>query len=158
MLIGGLLLNLSLIAFVLKASTCFFPWSSIVFICFLKAFPLKEKVNLACSILCFWSDGNISSPVRYSHLWILPDDQADILAATLLISYCSFLPLIWSLNVVIFIIWFSLNLKGLSNASVASLTKQKYGSAVHFLWILTKVFSAKYLMIDLMQFVEVLFC
>ena len=31
-----------------------------------------------------------------------------------------------------------LNLKGLSDASVASLTKKEYGSAVHFLWILMK--------------------
>ena len=33
---------------------------------------------------------------------------------------------------------FFLNLKGLSDASVASLTKKEYGSAVHFLYILTK--------------------
>ena len=31
-----------------------------------------------------------------------------------------------------------LNLKGLSDAGVASLTKKEYGSAVHFLWILMK--------------------
>ena len=30
---------------------------------------------------------------------------------------------------------FFLNLKGLSDASVASLTKKEYGSAVHFLYI-----------------------
>ena len=40
---------------------------------------------------------------------------------------------------------FFLNLKGLSDASVASLTKKEYGSEVLFLN-------------DLVQFVEVLFC
>ena len=33
---------------------------------------------------------------------------------------------------------FFLNLKGLSDASAASLTKKEYGSAVHFLYILMK--------------------
>ena len=33
---------------------------------------------------------------------------------------------------------FFLNLKGLSDTSVASLTKSEYGSAVYFLWILMK--------------------
>ena len=33
---------------------------------------------------------------------------------------------------------FVLNLKGLPDASVVSLTKNEYGSAVHFLWILMK--------------------
>ena len=33
---------------------------------------------------------------------------------------------------------FFLNLKGLSDASVASLTRKEYGSEVHFLWILMK--------------------
>ena len=33
---------------------------------------------------------------------------------------------------------FFLNLKGLSDASVVSLTKKEYGLTVHFLWILVK--------------------
>ena len=33
---------------------------------------------------------------------------------------------------------FFLNLEGLSDASVASLTKKEYGSSLHFLWILIK--------------------
>ena len=33
---------------------------------------------------------------------------------------------------------FFLNLKGLSDASVVSLTKNEYGSTVHFLYILAK--------------------
>ena len=33
---------------------------------------------------------------------------------------------------------FVLSLKGLSDASVVSLTKKEYVSAVHFLWILMK--------------------
>ena len=49
-----------------KASTCFLPWSSIVFICFSKAFSKGESANVAYSIICCWLDGNISSLVRYS--------------------------------------------------------------------------------------------
>ena len=49
-----------------KASICFIPWSSVVFIFFSNALPSGEYVNLACSIIPLWSDGNISSPVRYS--------------------------------------------------------------------------------------------
>ena len=33
---------------------------------------------------------------------------------------------------------FFLNLKGLSDASIASFAKKEYGSEVHFLWILMK--------------------
>ena len=69
--------DLHVVAFVFKFSkafTCFLPWSSIIFICFSKAFPKGEQVNFACSIICCWLDGNISSPVRYSCFWILSDD------------------------------------------------------------------------------------
>ena len=34
-----------------KASTCFIPRSSIVFVSFSKAFPNGEYANLACSII-----------------------------------------------------------------------------------------------------------
>ena len=78
-----------------KASTYFFCCSSIVFICFWNALPSEEYVKLTCSIILLWSDGNISSPVRYWYLLILPDDNADILTASLFILYCSFLSIIW---------------------------------------------------------------
>ena len=52
----------------LFVSTCFFPCSSIVFVCFSKAFPNREYVNLACLISLLLSNGDISSPARYSHL------------------------------------------------------------------------------------------
>ena len=84
-----------------KASTWFFTWTSIVFVCFSKALPRVELENLDCSIICFWLEGNISSPVIYSYLLILPDDMADIFAASLLILYCSFSSLIWSSIVMI---------------------------------------------------------
>ena len=67
---------------------------------------------------------------------ILPDGKADVLAASLLRSYCSFSFLIWSLIVIFYYMCskrFFLNLKGLSDASVVSLTKKEYGSAVRFL-------------------------
>ena len=62
-----------------EASTYFFPCSSIVFICFPNALRSREYINLACSIILLRSDGNISPLVRYSHLSILSDDNANIL-------------------------------------------------------------------------------
>ena len=61
------------------------------FIYFSNVLPRGEYVNLASSIILLWSDGNIYSPVRYSYLLNLPDDNADIFAAYLLTSYCSFI-------------------------------------------------------------------
>ena len=73
-----------------KASKYFIPWSLIVFICFSNALSRGEYEDFACSIILIWSDGNLSSPVRYSYLSILPDNNTNIFAASLLISYCSF--------------------------------------------------------------------
>ena len=41
-----------------KASTCFIPRSSIVFICFSSALPSGEYANLACSITLLWNFHN----------------------------------------------------------------------------------------------------
>ena len=82
---------------------CFSHWSSVVFICFSKAFPKGEWVNFVCSIICYWLDCNISSPVRYSYLRRFPDDLADISATFLLISYRHFSSLIWLLIVILII-------------------------------------------------------
>ena len=73
-----------------KAFICLFSYSSIVFVCFSKAFRNGEYANLACSNTSLWSGGSISSPVRYSYLSIFLDDNADIFAASQLISYCNF--------------------------------------------------------------------
>ena len=54
----------------LIAFICFSIWSSIAFVYFFKVFPKEKYINLACSIIWLWSDGNISSPVRYSYLSI----------------------------------------------------------------------------------------
>ena len=89
-------------------------------------------------------DDNISLPVRYSYLCFLPDDKADIIAASLLISYYSFPSLILSLIVTIlyykielhpreFTLYTKkvfLNFKGLFDGSVVSLAKKEYGSEV----------------------------
>ena len=56
-----------------------------------------EYINLACSVNLVWSGGNISLLVRQLHLPILPDDNGNIFAASLLISYCSFFSL-YTLN------------------------------------------------------------
>ena len=84
-----------------KASTWFFRCSSVVYICFSSALARGESVKLACFIILLWSDGNISSPVRYSFLSVLSDDNADVFDASLLISYCSFSSLILSSTVMI---------------------------------------------------------
>ena len=104
------------------APTCFY-------ISFPKAFPKGEYANLACSIICLLLKGNISSPVRYSHLLIFPDDNADIFAASLLLSYCSFSSLILSSVAMIrFYVLFGryfLKRKELSDARVASITRKR---------------------------------
>ena len=75
--------------------------------------------------------------VRYSFLSILPDDNADILAASLLISNCSFSSLILSSIVMVSVHIPSerLLLKGkrLSDAKEVSITKEEYGFRVHLI-------------------------
>ena len=48
------------------AFICFLPWSLIAFVCFSKAFSKREYVNFGYPITLLWSEGNMSSPVRYS--------------------------------------------------------------------------------------------
>ena len=117
-------------------SICFFPCSSTVFVCFSNALLTEEYVNFAYSIILLWSDGNISSPLIYSYLSILPDDNANIFVASQLISHCSFSALILSSIVVInFYISnrFFLKREELSDGGVVSITKKEYCSAVDFL-------------------------
>ena len=76
------------------AAICSFPCSSIVFVCFSNVLRRGKNVSLASYIFLLWSDDNISSPVRNSYLSIFPDDQADVFAASILISYCNFSSLI----------------------------------------------------------------
>ena len=113
------------------------PWSSIAFICFSNALPSGKYGNLACSIIQLWSDGNISLPVRCSYLSILPDDNAYIFAASLLILYCSFssLILLWILMISFYILFkrFFLKCEELYDAIIVSITKKEYSFAVHFL-------------------------
>ena len=81
--------------------------------------------------------GNISPPVRYSYLSVFTDDNADIFVSSLLILYCSLSSLILSSIVTIGFYVFSIILllkrAGLYDATVASITKQEYGFAEHFL-------------------------
>ena len=60
----------------------FFSWSSIVIVCFSEDLPGAEQVNLACSVICFWLEVNIYSPVRHSYLSTLPDDRVDMFVAS----------------------------------------------------------------------------
>ena len=117
----------------------FSPWSSIAFICFSNALPRGEYVNLAYSVIVIWSDGNISSPVRYFIIFysILADDSTDIFVGSVLLLYYTFSSLILSSMVMInFYIHskiFFLKHEELSNGRVVSITKKEYVFVVHFL-------------------------
>ena len=134
-----------------STSVYFSPWSSIIFVCFSRAFPKEESANLACSIICLWLEGNIFSPVRYSYFSIFLDDNAVIFAASLLISYYNFSSLIlWSIVMISFYILserFFLKCKGLFDARVTSITKKEYGFAAHF-YIDSLSFESQYLIND----------
>ena len=109
-----------------------------VFICFSNALPRGEYVNFNCSIIILlWSDGNISSPVRYSYLSIFPDDNVDISAASHLISYCNFpsliLPSVVMINFYIVSKRFFLKRGELSVGRVVSVNKKEYGTTVDIL-------------------------
>ena len=118
------------------ACICFFPCFSAVFICFSKAFPKGEHLNLTCSKNLLWWDSNMPSPVRYSYLSIFTDCNADTFAAYLLTSYCSFSGLILSLIVMISFHILSKGLflkrEWLCDVKVASITKKECGFAVPF--------------------------
>ena len=122
-----------------KASTC-------CCVCFSKTCPKGEYVNLACSIIYLQLEGNIALPIRYSYLSILPDNKADIFAASLLILNCNFSSLILlSVLIISFHVLskrFFLKREGLSGARVVSITKKEYGFAVHFFVKIHKVFKA----------------
>ena len=112
----------------------FFPCSLNVFVCFSNALPSGQYVNFACSVILLWSDGNISSPVIYSYLSILPGDNADIFTASLLISDYSFRSLtLASIAIINFYIVskrFFLKREELSDGRVLLITKKEYGSVV----------------------------
>ena len=73
---------------------------------------------------------------------ILPNDNADIFAASLLIAYCSLSSLIFSsIGMISFYILSKklfLERKGLPDARVVTITNFKYAFAVYFLQIFIK--------------------
>ena len=113
-----------------KAPTCFS-------VCFSKAFHKGEYANLARSIICLRQEGIIYLRVRYSYLTTFPDDNADIFATSLLISYCSFSSVILSSILItgfyILSKRFFLKRERLSDTRLASITKKEYSFTVHFL-------------------------
>ena len=125
--------------------------SSTVFVCFSKPFPKGEWTNLACSITFLWSGGSISSPARNSYLSIFPYNKANIFAASLLVSYCSFLFLMLLLIVmVIFYILserFFLKRKRLCDVRVALITKSEYGIEKVNIWWMIKCNLLKFLFV-----------
>ena len=90
--------------------------------------PFKFLTFLKCLKEVLKRGTNISSPVRYSHLSTLPDDNAAIFAASVLMSYCNFSSLNLSSTVLInFYILskrFFMKHEGLSDARVASITEK----------------------------------
>ena len=107
------------------------------FYLFFKWFTERRILNFACSVILLWSDGSTSSPVRYSYLLILLDDNADIFAASLLISYYSFSSLI--LSSIVMIRFYILSKRffpkreELSDARVVPITKKEHSFAAHLL-------------------------
>ena len=106
-------------------------WTTNVFICFSNALPRGEYINLVCSIILLWSDGNVSSTVRNSYLSILPHDYADIIAASLLRLYYTFSSVI--LSSVVMISFYTFKSEELSDGRVVSTTKNEYSFPVHCL-------------------------
>ena len=70
---------------ILKHQLIFVFDIQLFFACFSKGSPNEDEVNLFCSIICFWLEGNISLPVSYPFLSIFSDNKADIFAASVLI-------------------------------------------------------------------------
>ena len=128
-----------------KVSTCFS-------VCFPTVVPNRDYANLACSIICLWLEGNISSPARYWYLSVFPENNAYIFSACLLIPYCYFSCLILSsipiTNFNILSRRLFLKPKGLTGARVASVTKKECGFVIHMLWILIKSLKSIILMND----------
>ena len=105
------------------------------FYLFCVCFSTRRTCRLTCSII--WTDGNVYSSVKYSYSSILIHENADIFAAALLISHCSFSAKIVSSVVVITfsILSKTMHLKHglLSAGKIVSFTKKKNGFAAHFL-------------------------
>ena len=99
-----------------------------LFVC-QKIFINENKKTFFVILFFFDKKKNISSPVRYSHLSIF-SDSANIFAASLLRSYCSF-----SLLISFYILSrrFFLKGEGLSNKKIRLITKKEYDFAIHFL-------------------------
>ena len=85
----------------------------------------------------------MSLTVRYSYLSILPDDNADNLAASFSISYCGFSSQNFSSVVMISFDILSerllLKCKGLPNVRLVSLTKKEYGLTIYSLYRFRKL-------------------
>ena len=110
------------------------------------------------SIILLWSEDKISSPVRYSYLPILPDDNGDIFYASLLIYLQSYYQLIS-----FYILSNRLFLKGkeLSDRRKASVTKKESRFSVHFYtsWMIKWDFLIwNFHIIKCMQFSLTSFC
>ena len=101
----------------------------LLLIFFLNVLPSGEYVNLVCSVILPWWDGNIFSPVKYSYLSILPENNADVFAASLLMLYGSFLS--WCLSSIVMINFYILpkrlflKREELSDERAVSITKKE---------------------------------
>ena len=130
MLLPSLLLvkAYSLLFWFVMASICFFLTLQL-FLFFFKCFT---KRGICTLFLLYYS----TLITRNKFISILPDDNADVFAVSLLISNCSFLPLVLSLivkiNLYIASKRFFLKREWLSDARVLPITKKEYGFAVHF--------------------------
>ena len=94
-------------------------------------------MNLACSIILLWPNGNISLPARNSYWSTSPDINAHIFDASLVILHCNISCLILASTVMIrfYILSKILSLKreDLPDARTVPISKIEFGFAAYFL-------------------------
>ena len=127
---GGNIPSICFISFSLLERSMDFKAPTYFPVCFSTTFPKGEYGNLGFSNFFLRLEDNTYSTERYSYLSIFPDDNADIFAASQLISYCSFSSLSLSSTVMIsFNILskrFFLKCEELFDERVAQITKKKW--------------------------------
>ena len=123
--------------------------------------PFKVLTFLTCLKEVFKRGTNIASPVRYSHLPTLPDDNAAVFDASVLMSYCNFSSLILSsivlINFYILSKRFFMKHERLSDVRVASITEKIWLCCTCFMKInkVLKVYIWWVLKCDLLKFLFV---
>ena len=111
-----------------------FCW--LLFVCVLNAFPVGEYIIFFFWFtMWIWSEGNISSPIRFDfYLSILSDDNADFFLLLFIdvVLQCFIYNLFKNWHDYFLYAFWKLKCNGLSAGKVVSWCKKEYSSAVHF--------------------------